>query len=70
MLKQLAETASLLHRFPFDVNLWKVQNSYYGMMNSLLADHTLRAGQGDPNAQEWVAQFSELGRHLNFHVPQ
>jgi alpha-amylase/alpha-mannosidase (GH57 family) len=70
LLKQLAETASLLHRFPFDVNLWKVQNSYYGMMNSLLADHTLRAGQGDPNAQEWVAQFSELGRHLNFHVPQ
>lgn len=70
LLWQLTQTAATLHRLPFDVNLWKVQNIFYRMMNSLLNDYQSKAAQGDTDAQEWVRNFTTLGEHLDFRVPR
>ncbi|MDA1276558.1 MAG: DUF3536 domain-containing protein [Verrucomicrobia bacterium] len=69
VLAQLTETAETIHRLPFDSNLWKVQNMYYRMMKSLLAEKRSKAEQSDAAAQEWVRSFTTLGEHLNFRIP-
>ena len=68
VLKRLEETAETIHNSPFSANLWKVQNTYYRLMNSLLAERRSKAETGESSAREWVQHFTSLGEHLDFRI--
>jgi alpha-amylase/alpha-mannosidase (GH57 family) len=65
-LKQLQNAASLLRFLPFAVDLWKVQNIYYGLLKNSLPK--LWQAPGDEVAQAWIESFSALGRQLGIKV--
>jgi alpha-amylase/alpha-mannosidase (GH57 family) len=65
-LKQLQNAASVLEFLPFRVDLWKVQNIYYGLLKNsrLKPPQTL----GDEAARAWAESFPALGRQLGIKV--
>jgi len=68
LLQYLAALAALLRGTPLDLNLWKVQNAYWGMLQSHFPRFGRRAGQADPGPIEWTKAFHALGEQLNFAV--
>ena len=52
---------------PFEVNLWKVQNLYYEMLERVRPEFQARA---DAEAETWLAHFDRLGEKLSIRVPQ
>jgi alpha-amylase/alpha-mannosidase (GH57 family) len=67
-LGHLEETVRLVNGLPFEVNLWKVQNLYYEMMQAVYPGWRWRAEQGQEDAQVWVNHFLGLGEKLSVHV--
>jgi alpha-amylase/alpha-mannosidase (GH57 family) len=62
---QRLDTVTGLARFlPFEVSLWKAQNVYYDIFQTVYPDFRKRAEQGDEGAQEWVRLFMSLGDRL------
>ncbi len=68
LLRYLAALAALVRGTPLDLNLWKVQNAYWGMLQSEFPRFKPKAGQADPGAIEWTKAFLALGEQLNFAV--
>lgn len=64
-LQGLADAVEILRLLPFQVNLWKVQNIYYDILQSVLPDMQKRAVQGDRNATDWITQIEALGDKLS-----
>jgi len=52
------------------VNLWKVQNLFYEMMQTTYPELQQKAGQGDQKAGEWTKQFASLGEQLSIRMPK
>lgn len=69
LLEQLDSFAGLVIALPFPVNLWQVQNLYYGMMRTTLPLMRHQAAQEDADAVAWVAAFEHLGGLLKVRVP-
>jgi len=66
---QRLETVTNLARFlPFEVSLWRAQNVYYDMLQTVYCEFQERAEQGDEAAQEWIHHFISLGDRLLVHV--
>jgi len=67
-LRQLNTAVDLIESLPFSVELWAIQNTYYGLFKSVLPK--MRAGmeRGDKSAQAWVQGFEALGRKLAVKV--
>ncbi|MBI3879628.1 MAG: DUF3536 domain-containing protein [Verrucomicrobia bacterium] len=68
LLQRLLSAADLIHSLPFEVNLWKPQNTYYGMIATSLSEMRQRALDGDETAKAWVEKFLMLGEQLGFLV--
>ena len=51
----------MVRTLPFQPNLWKVQNLFYGLSQTLYPSMVARS---DRHAQEWVRQFTQLGERL------
>ena len=68
LLQYLAGLAGLVRGTRLDLNLWKVQNEYWEMLQSDFSKHKPKAGQAEPGAVEWTKAFLALGEHLNFAV--
>ena len=66
--QQLATVLMLVKDLPFEVNLWKIQNTYYGMLNSVYPQWRQRLEQGDEAARAWVELFVSLWEKLSFRV--
>ncbi len=66
LLKQFIDDAKLLHELPFDANLWKPQNIYVDVSNTVSAEMKRRASDGDDVAKTWTTLFAELGQVLGF----
>jgi hypothetical protein len=64
-LEQLVRAAELAQAAPFEVDLWKVQNLYYRMLQEICPQFQQEAQEGDAAAQEWVNQFVALGSQLS-----
>jgi hypothetical protein len=62
----LDELARLLMPLPLGLNLWKVQNTYWEMLQGRAAEMRARATAGDEAAQNWVKEFTALGATLGF----
>ena len=65
---RLQTAADLLPRLPFKVNVWKIQNIYYKVLQTVYPEHLARAEQGDESARAWVDQIVGLGRKLAVRV--
>ncbi|MFC1928805.1 DUF3536 domain-containing protein, partial [Chloroflexota bacterium] len=68
VLKNLIDCIELAQTMPFDVDLWKVQNLYWGMLQGSYPKFKQKAEQNDRQAAEWVKDFSSLGEQLKIRV--
>lgn len=67
-IQQLAVALELVGTLPFPVNLWKVQNIFYEMLQDVYAEFRGRAEQGDTHANEWINNFKTLGEKLYVRI--
>ena len=70
LLQNLVDGVALVKSVPFAVNLWKVQNLFYEMMQATYPELQQKAGQGDQKAGEWTKQFASLGEQLSIRMPK
>jgi alpha-amylase/alpha-mannosidase (GH57 family) len=68
LLKKLLAAMTIVGSVPFPVDLWKVQNIYHGMLNSVYPQLQSRKEQGDEVAHEWVELFGSLGNQLSIRT--
>jgi alpha-amylase/alpha-mannosidase (GH57 family) len=65
LLQRFTNSAALIQRFPFGVNLWKAQNIYDQLRAKILPEMKNR---GDEKSKAWTEKFLMLGEQLGFHV--
>jgi hypothetical protein len=68
-LRRLDQASSLIHVLPFQVDLWKVQNAYYRLLENTYPDTGRKKERGDAAAQVWLDSFHALGKKLAVKVP-
>jgi alpha-amylase/alpha-mannosidase (GH57 family) len=68
LLQELIVAVGVAQSVPFEVNMWKVQNIYWAMLQTAYPDFKARAQQGDKAAEEWVKDFTNLGEHLSIRM--
>ncbi|HEY7556350.1 MAG TPA: DUF3536 domain-containing protein [Candidatus Binatia bacterium] len=68
-LKQLHCAASVIQFLPFGVDLWEIQNIYYGLLKNLFPKMQELQARGDEQAKAWVETFRALGRQLAIKLP-
>ncbi|HNV85454.1 MAG TPA: DUF3536 domain-containing protein [Candidatus Omnitrophota bacterium] len=69
LAQKLDLVADIISLLPFEVNLWQVQNLFYGMLHEIYPSFRDKANQGDENAILWVKYFTSLGKTLHIHIP-
>ena len=65
-LECLATATSLIGTLPFTVNLWHVQNLFYGMLKGIYRERNKETG--NPAARRWLRAFEALGEKLGIKV--
>ena len=68
-LEHLDIAISLVRDLPFKVNLWKVQNTYYEMVQTVYHQWQRGAKQGQRKAKLCVRHFKNIGENLSVRVP-
>jgi hypothetical protein len=69
LLSRTADVAALARELPFELNLWKTQNTYYEMLRDVRPARLLASESGDAAAAEWLSHFQSLGDQLGFAPP-
>jgi len=64
----LDQLARLVMPLPLGLNLWKVQNTYWALLQNVAGDLSSRAASGDEAARISLQQFLDLGSTLGFAV--
>ena len=67
-LQHFVHAAELARIVPFQINLWKPQNTYYDVMATALPEMRRCADEGNDQAKSWVEKFLMLGEKLGFAV--
>ena len=67
-LKQLDTAVSIIQVLPFAVDLWKIQNSYYRLLEGIYPKMRRQSELGDQSAQDWLRSFEALGQKLAVKV--
>jgi alpha-amylase/alpha-mannosidase (GH57 family) len=65
-LQHFVDAADLAHIVPFQINLWKPQNTYYDIVATALPEMRRCADGGSKQAKAWVEKFLMLGEKLGF----
>jgi alpha-amylase/alpha-mannosidase (GH57 family) len=65
MLQQVDNLLDTLKNFPIDLNLWKSQNVYFTLCQSLRQEMQEREKSGDPVAKRWMELMKTIGPHLS-----
>jgi alpha-amylase/alpha-mannosidase (GH57 family) len=68
LAQQVDSAASLIHALPFRVDLWKIQNAYYLLLQNSYPTMQRQKERGDRTAQAWVEYFEALGKKLAVKV--
>jgi hypothetical protein len=55
---------NLAHSLPFPVVLWRPQNIWFEIHDTVFDSYAQRAAAGDADAAAWVDRFQSLGRSL------
>jgi hypothetical protein len=69
VLRKLRTAAGLLGQLPFPVDIWRVQNIIYILMQSVYPQMQKRRMEGEQTAQEWVTIFEDLAQKLAIKLP-
>ncbi len=67
-LKKLGEGVRMLSSLPFQVNLWKVQNLFFELLQSVYPEFRTKEGRGDEKAHTWIHHFTLLGEKLSVRL--
>jgi alpha-amylase/alpha-mannosidase (GH57 family) len=67
-LKGLLAAVLPARRLPFQVDLWKAQNIFWGMLTGVYPGFRQKAGRNEGPALEWVKDFVALGQELSVRV--
>jgi alpha-amylase/alpha-mannosidase (GH57 family) len=67
-MREIEQLADMVMPLPLGLNLWKVQNTYWKLMQEARPGFEERATMGDEEAQAWCSQFASLGERLGFAV--
>jgi alpha-amylase/alpha-mannosidase (GH57 family) len=68
LLEKLHEGVGALPSLPFQVNLWRVQNTCYNLLETVYPEFKARADQGDEKARQWLDHFIPLSQKLSLRV--
>ncbi len=69
VLRELREATGLLAKLPFPVDLWRVQNIFYVLMQSVYLQMQKRHIEGEQTAEEWLTIFEDLAQKLAIKLP-
>jgi alpha-amylase/alpha-mannosidase (GH57 family) len=64
-LQRINQVFTMVNKLPFQIPLWKVQNLYYGLLQSLYPVLVERLA---PESRLWVQEFAGLGEKLGIAV--
>jgi alpha-amylase/alpha-mannosidase (GH57 family) len=67
-LRNMVDCVELAQTMPFNVDLWKVQNLYWDMLQTRYPEFKQRAEKNNQQAAAWVKDFSSLGGLLKIRV--
>jgi hypothetical protein len=67
-IRTLIQFAEMVMPLPLGLNLWRVQNTYWELLQKNFPDFRERAAGGSEPAREWVREFLALGERLGFAV--
>jgi alpha-amylase/alpha-mannosidase (GH57 family) len=67
-IKQLDNAARVISTLPFSVDLWKVQNAVYRLLENEYPKILALKERGDPTARAWIESFGELATKLAVKV--
>ena len=70
LMKKLEAAAGLARSLPFEVNVWRAQNSYYHLLQNTYPEWVQKMSQGDRIAEDWIKHFIGLGRNLSIKVDE
>ncbi|HLH74939.1 MAG TPA: DUF3536 domain-containing protein, partial [Chloroflexota bacterium] len=70
LLRRLESLAEVIRSSHLNVDLWKTQNLYWEMLQSVYPEYRDRAKRGDDEARAWVERFALLGDKLEVRVPE
>jgi hypothetical protein len=68
LFQRLEIALAFLDALPFEVNLWKVQNTFYELFETVYADYNKNAERGDAQNRKWITRFRELGEKLSIRI--
>jgi alpha-amylase/alpha-mannosidase (GH57 family) len=68
LLEELEQSLEALADLHLALDLWKAQNIYFAVAETLYPNQEQKANAGDGSAQRWITLFSQLGAHLHVRV--
>jgi alpha-amylase/alpha-mannosidase (GH57 family) len=68
ILQRLEAVTTLLNRLPFQVDVWRVQNICYEMLQTIYEEYQARAQQGHEEARLWLRHFNKIAQNLAVRV--
>jgi alpha-amylase/alpha-mannosidase (GH57 family) len=68
ILEKIEKLLTMAFSLPFELNLWEIQNIYYGMGKAIYPDFVAKAREGDDQASRWIEGFRSLGQKLSFNL--
>ena len=67
-ISKIQKLAEAVMPVDLGLNLWKVQDIYWDLLQKVAPEFRQRAQAGDAAARDWINQFAELGERLSFGV--
>ncbi|MFZ5597280.1 MAG: DUF3536 domain-containing protein [Bacillota bacterium] len=61
---KLNEVMLLVRELPFEVDLWKIQNIYYQLLQTVYGEYLSKARAGNRLYSEWIGIIDSLGNRL------
>jgi alpha-amylase/alpha-mannosidase (GH57 family) len=68
ILEAIEKLLAIASSLPFELNLWEIQNIYYGMGKTSYSNFVTKAREGDEQASGWIERFRSLGQKLSFNL--
>jgi len=67
-MDRIRDALALMRQLLDEPNLWKAQNLYFSMKETLYGTMLRRAETGEESARNWVEGFRKLGDDLRIKV--
>jgi len=68
-LRSLKAGVDLAVAMPFEVDMWRIQNDYFELIESVVPEYAKRANAQETGGQHWMEAFIALGELLHIRVP-